>query len=171
MTQKWQTKATVFFFFRCKGKELATSETGTASIVKLSLALAGSLLLTGCAQTLCIKTVDAASDEPLAEVSAVWREDSAYELLTGRRHQSGPTNLISGEEGTITVGKIHKKWSSRFVFSRAGYKTIYGIYYRDTLEFSQRIKPSPLPQDRFILEDPRIYTPLTNGCFLIPMPK
>jgi hypothetical protein len=139
---------------------------------KIAMALVAiSLFTVGCAQTLCIKTVDAASGQPLAGVSAVWREDSSYELLTGQRHQAGPTNLVSSEDGTITVGGMHKKWVSRFVFSRTGYATLYGIYGPEGLTLAERIKPSPLPQDRFILEEPQIFIGPSNGCVLVKMPK
>jgi hypothetical protein len=142
--------------------------------VKLQLVLAmGLLLVAGCAHTtIRVEVVDATTSQPLAGVSAVWREDSAFNLLTGSRHQTGPTNLpVSSSDGIITLSGVHNDWFGRFTFSRPGYQTLYGIYRNDTLEFAQRIKPSPLPQDRFILEDPWTYASLTNGCFLIPMPK
>jgi hypothetical protein len=130
------------------------------------------LLVAGCTHTIRLEVVDATSGQPLAGVSTLWREDSAYNLLTGSRLQMAPTNLpASSGSGIITINGVHKNWFSRFVFDRDGYTTIYGIYSQDTLEFAQRIKPSPLPQERFILEDPRSYSPFTNGCFLIPLPK
>ena len=130
-----------------------------------------SMFVTGCAHTLHLKVVDAKSGEPLAGVSTLWREDSAYNLLTGRRHQTRPNNLMSGQDGLITVNTIHKKWVSRFVFSHVGYATLYGIYTPESLELARGVRPDPLPQDRFILLDPRFLVGPSNGCFLIPMQK
>ena len=139
-------------------------------VVRFSLlTFAPLLLVTGCAQTICLRTVDSANNQPLSGVSTLWREDSAYNLLTERRHSIGPTNFVSGEQGVITVGEIHNKWVSRFVFSHGGYATLYGIYTPGKLVLAERIKPAPLPQDRFILEDPRVVVVSSNGCFLVEM--
>jgi hypothetical protein len=137
-------------------------------IQKTFVMLAVLFLLTGCAQTLCLKFVDS-NCQPLAGVSALWREDSAYNLLTSRRHQIGPKNLLSAEDGTITLPGVHKKWVSRFVFTHNGYETLYGIYTPEALVLGTKIKPRPLPQDRFILDDPRINIDRTNGCFRVEM--
>ena len=140
--------------------------------IRLLLSLvAGLVLVTGCARTICLRVVDSNTSQLLSGVSVRWREDAAYNLLTGRRYSTGPTNFGSGDDGVITVGGIHKKWVSRFVFSRDGYATLYGTYTREKLELAERIKPDPLPQDRFILEEPRVVVGPSNGCFLVKMPK
>ena len=140
--------------------------------IRLLLSMVAGLVLTsGCAQTICLRVVDFKNNQPLSGVSILWREDSAYNLLTERRHSAGPTNFVSGEDGVITVGGIHKKWVSRFVFSRDGYATLYGTYTPEKLALAERIKPAPLPQDRFILEEPRVVVGPSNGCFLFKMPK
>jgi hypothetical protein len=145
------------------------------SVVELALALAvGSLLVNGCAQTQTVRlrVVDGTTSKPMSGVSAQWREDSAYNMLTGHRHQTGPTQLpLSNEEGVILVRGVHNEWVSRFVVWHPGYATNYGIYSPDKLELAQRIKPSPLPQDRFILDDARYSVGPSNGYFEIPLQK
>lgn len=170
------SKAMGIFLSRCQGEALARPAFLRSSlaigVLKSALLTIPCFLGSGCTSTIQLKVLDANTSQPLAGVSAVWRDDSAYNLLTGSRHQTGPTNLaVSGMDGIITISGVHNNWFGRLTFSRLGYQTNYGIYYHDRLDFSQRIMPSPLPQDLFILEDPRTYASLTNGCFLIPMPR
>jgi len=143
------------------------------SLVALVAALTfGPLLVTGCQQTICLRVTDATNNQPLPGVAAVWREDSAINLLTDRWHQTGPTNMPpSSDNGVITITQVHEKWFSRFILSHSGYATTYGIYYRGTLNLAQRIKSEPLPQDIFLLEQPITKVGATNGYFTVPLPR
>jgi hypothetical protein len=101
-----------------------------------------------------------------------WRQDSAYNLLTGKRHEAGPTNLPpSTVDGYIIVNGAKRSWFSRFILSSGGYATTYGIYHEGKLELSQRIRPPPLPQDRFVLDYPIVNSGISNGYFLVPMSR
>lgn len=129
--------------------------------------------LTGCAQTRSIRVqvVDATTSQPVPEVSTVWREDSAYNLLTGKRHQTGPTNLpVSSLDGIIRVTDVHPKMVSRFVFSQPNYETAYGIYGADAGTFTLGAKTnSRIPGGRFVLDAPYTNIFYTNGLFLVPI--
>jgi hypothetical protein len=132
---------------------------------------AASLLLVGCAHTICLKIVDSSNNQPLAGARIVWRQDSAYNMLTGKRHSAGPTNLVSNESGVVVVKGIHKKWASRFIFSHPGYGTLYGTYWPQHLNLAKNIMSAPLPQDTFILEEPPTIQESTNGCFIVPLQR
>jgi hypothetical protein len=142
-----------------------------AGLLKVaSVSVTGMFLSTGCVSTIRLKVVDAKTSRPLAEVSAVWRED-VYDLILGQ-FQTGPTNLApSSDNGTITINRVHKKRIGRLILSHPGYATLYGAYSTRVLELSEGIRPPPLPQDRFILEDPKIAEQQSNGLFVVPMTK
>ena len=85
-----------------------------------------SLLAAGCAHTICIKAIDASTKEPLAGVSTQWLQ--YYHGYFHLGHE-GPTNLpFSGKDGLISVGDLHRNWSSSFIFACPGYSNIYGEY-------------------------------------------
>jgi hypothetical protein len=140
-------------------------------IAKLSVVIiAGLLLVTGCVSTIRLKVVDEKTSQPLAGVSTMWRED-VYDLIFGR-FQTGPTNLpLSSDSGVITIKGVHKRRVGRFILSHPGYATIYGVYSTGYFDLSKGIRPSPLPQDRFVLEEPTVTVGPSNGCFLVEMPK
>jgi hypothetical protein len=54
-------------------------------------------------------------------------------------------------------------------FSRAGYLVLYGIHGPESLNLAHRARPLPLPQDRFILAEPRFVVAPSNGFFLVKM--
>jgi hypothetical protein len=139
-------------------------------VLKWSFPLAAGLLLaTGCAHAIRLKVVDAVTSQPLAGVSTVWHE-KAYNLLTGRLYQTGPTNLPpSGRDGVITIGGVHKQWSNNLIFSRPGYTTLYGNYNDARLWWTERM--TPFPRGGFKLEKPFTEAVSSNGYLIIRMQK
>jgi hypothetical protein len=140
--------------------------------LKLVIALIPvSLILAGCVRTVCIKTVDAATGRPLAGVSTSWRQD--YDGYFHVKHE-GPTNLpLTSQDGNISVGGLHRYWTSSFIFSCPGYSNVYGIYSLGELGLAERVRyfpPGPF-KDEFFLEGKLTSASLSNGCFLIPMQK
>lgn len=135
------------------------------------LVIAGLLFAaSGCASTIRLRMIDAKTGLSLTGVSAVWREDS-YDLILGR-FQKGPTNLApSDDSGIITINGVHNRRVGRLVFSHPGYTPVYGAYSGGSLEISEAIKPPPLSQERFILEEPRTVIGTSNGCFLVKIPR
>src|SRR5207302_9601841 len=142
-----------------------------ASSVRLLIALTPLSLAISCARTLRIKTVDAATGQPLAGVSTSWRQD--YNGYFRLEHE-GPTNLPpSWQDGIIRIEGVHRYWGSRFIFSCPGYSNVYGFYSVGRLGLAESVTylPSGPLEDEFILEGKPTSASLSNGCFLIPMPK
>lgn len=128
----------------------------------------GLLLVTGCAHTLCIKVIDATNGKSVVGVSTLWHEH-VYDLLTGR-HQTGPTNLPpSSDLGLITIPNVHKHWANTLVFSKPGYRTVYGNYIDSKVWLS--IRMHTFSDNENVLDDPMTQAALTNGCFVVPMPN
>ena len=128
----------------------------------------------GCAQTemVCIRVVDHAP-QPIGNVEIRWREDSAYNLLTGTQHRDGPIMLIPDHDGTVKV-KVHTKWQSRFTFSRAGQPVLYGMWSHrpETLSVGTGILASSESSEAFLIaESSRTEVKPTNGCFIVDFPK
>lgn len=143
-----------------------------SSLIKnrfLFIIIAAQCGLVGCTRAIHLAIIDNLNDKPLAGVSVLWREDSAYNIFTQHQRQFGPTNFISRPDGSVTIDQVHEKWASRLIFSRPGYSTVYGIYYRGNLKIAERIMRPPLPQDRFILEGYRSLILSSNGIFVIKM--
>lgn len=144
-----------------------------ASILKLVIAFTSvSLVVAGCAApTLCIKTVDAETGQPLAGVSTSWRQDhNGYFHL----EHEGPTNLPpSGQDGIISVEGLHRDWGSRFIFSCPGHSNVYGFYSVGKMGLAERVTylpPGPL-EGEFILDGNLTSAFQSNGCFLVKMPR
>ena len=139
---------------------------------QLISACSGAALLVGCAHTIRIKVVDAATREPLEGVCTRWLQ--ARHQLFQPLDQEGPTNLPpSGREGTIVIGRLHRGWSSELIFSSPGYSNVYAHYSTGSLSLAGRMKyfaPGPL-QDQFILEGNVTTADKSNGWFLIEMRK
>jgi hypothetical protein len=128
-----------------------------------------SLVLTGCGHTIRLKVVDAATKEPLAGVSTLFRQD--YDGYFHLKHE-GPTNLPpSGHDGVIAVSGLHRNWYGRFIFSCPGRSNFFGLYSVGSLGLADRIRympPGPF-EGQFILEGTLTSASRSNGCFLIPM--
>jgi len=137
-----------------------------ATLSSIGLLIACSLFV-GCAHTVRVKAVDSRTGQPLAGVSAVWRED-ASDLLWGSHH-FGPTNLPPSEaDGTITVTGVRSKRVSRFIFERSGYSTVYVLYSGRT--FTRADSASiPGSDGQFILREPLCSVQPTNGFVVIEM--
>lgn len=134
-------------------------------------------LFTGCASmkyglshAVRLKILDAKTGDPVSGVTAVWREDQE-DLLYGTSHL-GPVNLApSDDKGEITITAAHEKMIGRFILSCPGYVTLYGVYSGGSLDISREIQPPPLPQDTFELDDPQTDDELSDGSYVIRMPK
>lgn len=126
-------------------------------------------MYTGHAVAIRLKVVDSETGQPLAGVSAIWRED-LDDMLAGH-FQTGPTNLPSSDgSGVITVSLVHPKMTGRIILSRFGYTTVYGVYSNGSLDDSDNIQPPPLPQDLFTLDDSQPAGRADNA-FLVRMHK
>jgi hypothetical protein len=135
----------------------------------LIAALFGMLFVAGCAHTIKFKAVDAATGQPLAGVVTSWRQDS-YDLLLGRAYHYGPTNLTaSAEDGIVVVGGIYKRKVSKFILSRNGYATVYGGYHVGGNFTRAEHTNSISTSTGFILKEPLISVPLTNGSIVVQM--
>ena len=146
--------------------------------VALSIAASVGLFLTiGCAgtTTLAFKTVDSATDRPLAGVNTVWRMDS-YDFLGRNTYHRGPANLpLSTDGGMIVVNGLYEKKTSKFVFSRNGYAPVYGVYIRGSLDRADQISSHdyapPFDEQNFgfMASAPVSHVSATNGVFVIRM--
>lgn len=125
------------------------------------------LLVTGCAQTVRFKLVDAVTAKPLAGVNTTWRQDS-HDLILGS-YQYGPTNLPpSSQDGVVVVKGVYKKKTSRLIFSRNGYATVYAGYSRGVLTRAGSLDPR-LRDGEFALSGELTLVPPTNGFITIQM--
>jgi hypothetical protein len=130
------------------------------------------LVVAGCAHDICLKTVDATTGAPLARTSVSWRQDR-HDIVLGLASY-GPTNLPpSGEDGVIHVGGLRRNWASRFVFTHPGYSNVYGIYSRGGLGLAERVWDAGEGRfkGQFTLEGKLATASLSNGCFVVPLPK
>ncbi len=125
------------------------------------------LFVTGCAQTVQFRAIDAVTGEPLEGVSTSWRQDS-HDLVFGSYHY-GPTNLPpSSEDGVVVVRGIYTKKTSRFIFSREGYSTVYALYSRRALTKAEGL--DPINRDtEFILSGDLTLVTSTNGLITVEM--
>ena len=147
------------------------------NLLKLTVIVAGLLLVTGCASMVTgstgairLKIVDAKTDKPISGVSGIWREDED-DVVFGH-FQTGPMELPpSDDSGIITINQSHKKMTGRFILAQSGYVTIYGVYSEGDMEVSREIQPPPIPQDVFTLDDAQTVLLQTDGYYLIKMPK
>lgn len=145
-------------------------------VVSISI-VAGLFLLTGCASMkygqahkIRLKIVDAKTGDPVPGVSAIWREDRD-DLIYGAAHL-GPTDLTpSDNNGEITINAAHEKLDGRFVLVCPDYVTMYGVYSDGSLSLSREIQPPPFPQDIFELDDPQTDDELSDGSYVVRMPK
>jgi hypothetical protein len=144
----------------------------------LTILTAGFFLLTGCASVryghihaIRLKIVDAKYGDPISGVTGTWREDQD-DMLYGASHL-GPASLPpSNDKGEITIATAHEKTVGRFILTRDGYVTLYGVYNTDgSLNVSREIQPPPFPQDVFEIDDARAITPETDGSYTVRMPK
>jgi len=143
----------------------------------LTSLVVGFFLVSGCASmkyghahAIRLKLVDAKYGDPVPGVSIMWRED-ADDLLLGTSHL-GPTSLTpSDDNGMVTINAAHEKMVGRFILTYPGYVTLYGVYSDGGLNISREIQPPPFPQDVFVLDDPQIITPETDGSYTVRMPK
>jgi hypothetical protein len=156
--------------------EYLTLKSHLASFWKLTFVAAALLVAIGCASiytghagAIRLKVVDARTGDPLPGVSAMWRED-LDDLLVGH-FQTGPTNLqASDNSGIITINLAHPKMTGRVTLSCVGYTTVYGIYSDGSLETSDNIQPTPIPQDIFTLDDAQA-AGMSGNSFLVRMHK
>jgi hypothetical protein len=143
----------------------------------LAVAAVGLFLVTGCASVryghahpIRLKIVDAKYGDPISGVTGTWREDQD-DLWYGASHL-GPVSLPpSNDKGEITITAAHEKMVGRFILTRDGYVTLYGVYSDGSLNVSREIQPPPFPQDAFELDDARAITPETDGSYTVRMPK
>ncbi len=130
------------------------------------------LVVTGCAHTVCLKVIDASTGRPLAGVSASWQQ--TYHGVLHYGHE-GPTNLpSSGENGFIKVGKLHRDWSSTFIFTRPGYSNVYGGFTsKGKMLLGEEIRyfPPGRLDGQFYLKGRIVSAFLSNQCFVVPLPK
>jgi hypothetical protein len=136
-------------------------------IIIFSAFSAALLFVAGCTHTVQFRTVDATTGQPLAGVIASWRQDS-HDLVLGSYHY-GPTNLPpSSAQGAITVGGIYPKKASRFIFSKSGYLTVYGIYGSDELTRANSLSQVDRDGEFILTGDLNLVLP-TNGFIIIQM--
>lgn len=128
-------------------------------------------ILTGCTHTVQLKVVDGTTGRPVSGVAVLWKEYSAYNLLTGKRKQAGPDNYFSNNDGLITVSNLHKKRVSYYTFSHQDHAILYGVSYPDSIRVSTQIKAPPISQDRFMLEGQREVIYPSNKIYVITLPK
>jgi hypothetical protein len=144
-----------------------------ASNVQLGVLLAAlALVAAGCAHDIRLKTVDATTGAPLAGTAVSWRQDR-HDIVLGLASY-GPTNLPpSGEDGVVHVVGLRRYWTSRFVFTHAGYSSVYGAYSRGGLGLAERVWDTGEGRfkGQFILEGKLTTASLTNGCLVVPLPK
>jgi hypothetical protein len=143
----------------------------------LAILVAGLFLVTGCASVkyghahaIRLKIVDAKYGDPVPGVSATWREDQD-DLLYGASHLWPVSPPPSNDNGELTITAAHEKMVGRFILTRDGYVTLYGVYSDGSLNVSREIQPPPFPQDVFVLDDPQTITPETDGSYTVRMPK
>ena len=133
--------------------------------------MAMALVAVGCAHNICLKTVDATTGAPLAGTSVSWRQDR-HDIVLGLASY-GPTNLPpSGQDGVVEAVGLQRNWVSSFVFTHPGYSNVYGIYSGGKLGLAERV--SGLEgrfKGQFILEGKLATASLSNGCFVVPLPK
>ena len=143
-----------------------------ASNLQLGVLLtAMALVAVGCAHTICLKTVDATTGAPLAGTSVSWRQDR-HDIVLGLASY-GPTNLPpTREDGIVEAVGMRRNWSSSFVFTHPGYSNVYGGYSRGTLTLAERTHAlEGRFKGQFILEGKLTTAFLSNGCFVVPLPK
>ena len=144
-----------------------------ASFLKALIDLAPlSVVAAGCAGTLCVKLVDASNGRPLAGVSTSWQQ-----YYHGYFHlkREGPTNLPpTVQDGLITVGDLHRNWSSSFIFACPGYSNVYGeLTSKGKLILADKVEyyPSEKFAGQFYLKEGLVPASQSNGCFVVPLPK
>jgi hypothetical protein len=133
------------------------------------------LVAAGCASTpnmLCVKVIDASTRRPLAGVSTSWQQ-----YFHGYFHleQEGPMDIpISGNDGLISVGNLHRNWTSIFIFTCPGYSNIYGEYTsRNKMILADKIEYFPAGglSGQFYLTGNMTSALASNWCFVIPLHK
>jgi hypothetical protein len=138
------------------------------------LLVAGTCLFTGCARMdtgrltqFRIKVVDERNSKPIPSVSAVW-EDDINDLILGH-FQIGPINLQpSDDAGMIKIVPEREGMVGSLTLTRPGGFTLYCSYSEGALEYSRGINFS-IPEEGFVLADPRTWAVRTNGYFIVPM--
>ncbi len=86
----------------------------------------------------------------------------------------GPTNLPpSSQDGIIDVGRVHRNWQITFIFSRAGYSSVYGVYGVGKLALATNVVYYPPGQfeGQFFLDGELKSAVKNDGCFLVPMQR
>ena len=143
------------------------------NVLSVVLLVAVSLVAAGCARNIiCFKTIDATTGAPLAGVSVRWRQDR-HDIIRGL-DSYGPTNLPpSREDGAVTVVELRPFWTSRFIYTCPGYSNVYGIYNRGALGLAERVSDPGEGRfkGQFILEDNVMAACLSNGCYVVPLPR
>ena len=138
------------------------------STLKLTACLAASLISSGCAKTLQIKVVDAASGVPLAGVVTIWKENSD-DLLTGRHSQTGPVTLPpTSLDGFIWIDGVHDGWANSLILSKPGYKTLYGNYSSSRMWMTERMRQHG---ETIILEEPYTEAARSDSGFTVRMSR
>lgn len=90
------------------------------------------------------------------------------DLLLGVRHR-GPKSLPpSKDDGIITVPGVHEAWNTSFVFTRAGFVTLYGVYGSHELSLAENTN-SGVPWHPVALQKPSIWVRPTNGFIILRM--
>lgn len=161
-------------------KRLELSQTLYLVISKMSFKLktsvilfTASLVLVGCAHTICIKVVDADTKKPLAGVSTWWLQ-CRQQMFAPIKHE-GPTNLPpSGNDGIIKLTRVHRWWVNELAFSCPGYSNVYGICYlrgEMSLGNAKSDFPGDFLEPEFFLQGTVTGASRSDGCYTVPMHK
>lgn len=144
-------------------------------IAKLKICIVlftASLLMIGCAHTVCIKVVDDETKKPLDGVSTWWLQ-YRHDVLRGVKHE-GPTILPpTGRDGVIRLTNVHNAiWGNEMIFSRPRYSNVYAEWYRHegmTLATGFTNFPAGDLEQEFTLKGTLTEAARSNGCYIVPM--
>ena len=74
------------------------------------------------------------------------------------------------EDGVTIVEHLQPEYVSRFIFTRPGYKTLYGGYSAGILSWSEKKNAASSPEF-FTLDGPLSGSCRSNGICIVRMPK
>lgn len=98
--------------------------------------------LTGCVlQTINVTVVDAGTEQPLANVTTLWRQDR-YQMFETVAHSDLLQEPPSGPNGKIQIQGIHRSWDKTFVFFCPGYSNGYTAFH-GTMRLAPKIRCLP----------------------------